>query len=429
MKKMNTSPISGMQELLPEKQAIFNKYKREIEDVYKSFGFFEIETPTIDRSEILFAKAGGETEKQIYKVVKTEESEDSADQALRFDHTVPLARYVAEHESDLTFPFKVTQIGKNFRGERAQKGRFREFYQCDIDVVGRNELPIEYDAEVINTLFSALSKLKLPGLLVRISNRKILSGLLEGLNLNHLSQEIFSIIDHSEKVSESITKERLNGLGIGEDFIKVLEKFIGFSGEISEVAIKLRDLGIESEKFNQGIEELEKVFVALEKYGLKENIVADMRIVRGLDYYTGTVFETILKDYKEIGSVCSGGRYENLAGLYTDQILPGVGGSIGLTRLFFLMNEYGLLDNSIETKVDYAIVPFSGEQYGFCFELAKKYREEGKSVDLVFSNKKIGDRIKYASKVAKFGIVVGENEVESGKVTAKNFETGEIIPA
>ena len=429
MKKINTSPISGMQELLPLEQATFNKFKKEIEEVFSHHGFLNIETPTIDRSEVLFAKAGGDTEKQIYRVVKTEETAKDADQALRFDHTVPLARYVTEHESNLTFPFRVTQTGRNFRGERAQRGRFREFYQLDIDVVGRNELPVEYDADVILTLFEALETLKLPKKIVRVSNRKILSGLLEEYNLDHLGKEIFNIIDHAEKVPVSATKEKMLPLGIGEENVEKLLEFIEISGNLKTVKEKFSALKVENEKFLAGVNELEKVLGLLEKEGLEETAIADMKIIRGLDYYTGTVFETMLPDYKEIGSICSGGRYENLAGLYTDQKFPGVGGSIGLTRLFFILNEYKLIENEKENPVDLAIIPFSEDQFEFAFSLAKKFRDEGKKVDLVLSNKKLGDKMKYASKVARFGIVIGEDEVKTGKFRIKNFETGEQVSA
>ncbi|MBQ7802792.1 histidine--tRNA ligase [Candidatus Saccharibacteria bacterium] len=429
MKKLNTSPISGMQELLPLDQSVFNKFKREIEGVFHSHGFLEIETPTIDRSEILFAKAGGDTEKQIYKVVKTEETASDADQALRFDHTVPLARYVAEHESNLAFPFRVTQIGRNFRGERAQKGRFREFYQADIDVIGRNDLPLEYDAEIIVTLFNALGKLNLPEKLVRISNRKILSGLLEEYNLDHLSKEIFNIIDHAEKVPAPVTKEKFLNLGIGEENVEKLLGFIEISGKLEEVRPKFKELNVENEKFRTGVEELLYVLSLLEKQGLSGSATADMKIIRGLDYYTGTVFETILPAYKEIGSVCSGGRYENLAELYTDQKFPGVGGSIGLTRLFFVLNEYGLISEEKENPVDLALIPFSKDEFEFVFSLAEKFRAEGKTVDIVFSGKKLGDKLKYASKVARFGIVIGEDEVKTGNYRIKNFETGEQVSA
>ncbi len=427
MKKLNTSPISGMQELLPREQAVFNKFKDEIREVYRSHGFLEIETPTIDRAEILFAKAGGETEKQIYKVVKTEEASEGADQALRFDHTVPLARYTAEHESDLNFPFKVTQIGRNFRGERAQKGRFREFYQCDVDILGRNELASEYDAEVILTLADALNRLGLPKRLVRVSNRKILAGFLEELNLQEVAGEIAGIIDHAEKVAPEKVREWLDELAIGEERVEDVLKFIEIAGTREEVVAKLTAFGFENEKFQEGVAELEKVLAILEGQNLDASVVADMKIVRGLDYYTGTVFETILPDYKQIGSVCSGGRYENLAEYYTDQKFPGVGGSIGLTRLFYIMKEYGLL-NGVETeRKRYAIVPFgnTSEEVAFAHEVAAKFRGRGKDVDIVFMNKKLGDKIKYAGKTADYLVVVGENEVKTRAFKVKNLATGE----
>lgn len=427
MKKLNTSPISGMQELLPQEQAIFNNYKETIREVYRKHGFLEIETPMIDRAEILFAKAGGETEKQIYKVVKTDETAEDADQALRFDHTVPLARYVAEHESNLNFPFKVTQIGRNFRGERAQKGRFREFYQCDIDVLGRNELAIEYDAEVILTLIDTLSALKLPKMLVRISNRKILAGFLEELNLQEVAKEISGIIDHAEKVAPEKVKEWLSELQIGDERVAEVLQFIGLAGAREEVVAKLREFGFENEKFNEGVAELEKVLKILEGQGLSDAVVADMKIVRGLDYYTGTVFETILPDYKEIGSICSGGRYENLAELYTDQKFPGVGGSIGLTRLFYVLNEYNLVQAEESDRKRYAIVPFSNSEaeVAFAYKVAAKFRGRGKDADVIFLEKKLGDKIGFAAKTADYLVVVGENEVKTGAFKVKNLATGE----
>lgn len=427
MKKLNTSPISGMQELLPKEQAVFNKYKENVREVYRHHGFLEIETPTIDRAEILFAKAGGETEKQIYKVVKTEETAESADQALRFDHTVPLARYVVEHESQLDFPFKVTQIGRNFRGERAQKGRFREFYQADIDVLGRNELAIEYDAEVILTLFEALGAFRLPKMLIRVSNRKILAGFLEELNLQEVAKDISAIIDHAEKVAPEKVRAWLDELGIGDERVAQVLQFVEIAGARAEVAEKLRKMGFANEKFNEGAAELERVLAILEVQGLSKSVIADMKIVRGLDYYTGTVFETILPDYREVGSICSGGRYENLAELYTDQKFPGVGGSIGLTRLFYVMNEYGLAQTEKLERKRYAVVPFSNSEaeVEFAYEVAAKFRGRGKDVDVVFMNKKLGDKIKFAGKTADYLVVVGENEVKTRAFKVKNLATGE----
>ena len=428
MKKLNTSPISGMQELLPKEQAVFNKFKDSVREVYRHHGFLEIETPTIDRAEVLFAKAGGETEKQIYKVIKTEESADDADQALRFDHTVPLARYIVEHESDLAFPFRVTQIGRNFRGERAQKGRFREFYQADIDVIGRNDLAVEYDAEVILTLSEALDTIHLPKKLVRVSNRKILAGFLEELNLQEVSKEIFSIIDHAEKVPAEKTKGWLSELSIGDERVANVLDFIGIAGSRTEVVARLNSLGFENEKFKTGVNELDKVLSILEKQGLNDSAIADMKIVRGLDYYTGTVFETILPDYKEIGSICSGGRYENLAELYTDQKFPGVGGSIGLTRLFYVLNEYNLIHEDDTERKRYAIVPFENNdaEIEMAYKVAEKLRGRGKEVDIVFSDKKLGDKIKFAGKTADYLVVIGEDEVKTGGFKVKNLVTGEI---
>lgn len=412
-----------MQELLPEKQAIFNQMKRQIEEVYRLHGFLNIETPMIDRTEILFAKAGGETEKQIYRVYKTGESAEESREALRFDHTVPLARYVTEHETDLAFPFRVSQIGRNFRGERAQKGRFREFYQCDIDVVSRNSLPIEYDVDVILTLFEALEKI-LPRKrkLVRISNRKILSGFLEELNLQEVKDEIFSIIDHAEKVLPEKTRENLESLNIGEERVAQVLAFINLSGKREAVLAALRGFGFENETFKEGLEELDRVFSLLESQGLEKSIILDMKIIRGLDYYTGTVFETILPDFPKLGSVCSGGRYENLAELYSEQKFPGAGGSIGLTRLFSVLDDSGILPESeVKKPVDLAIIPVSASEVDYCFGLSEELREEGKNVDLVLADKKLGDKLKYASKIAASAIVIGPDEVASGNYSIKTF--------
>ena len=416
-----------MQELLPKEQAVFNKFKDCVREVYKHRGFLEIETPVIDRAEILFAKAGGETEKQIYKVVKTEEAAEGADQALRFDHTVPLARYIVEHESDLAFPFRVTQIGRNYRGERAQKGRFREFYQADIDVLGRNELAIEYDAEVILTLSEALDALHLPPKLVRVSNRKILVGFLEELNLQEVASEIFSIVDHAEKVPLEKTKEWLAELSIGNERVDSVMNFIDIAGDRADVISRLNSFGFENQKFTEGLQELDKVLSILESQGLEGSVVADMKIVRGLDYYTGTVFETILPDYKEIGSICSGGRYENLAELYTDQKFPGVGGSIGLTRLFYVLNEYGLINEADVERRRYAVVPFgnSEPEVEMAYKVARKLREQGEDVDIVFADKKLGDKIKFAGKTADYLIVIGDDEVRTGTFGVKDLMTGE----
>ena len=426
MKKLNTSPISGMQELLPEKQAIFNNLKNRIAEVYHSHGYLDIETPSIERTEILLAKAGGDTEKQIYKVIKTTEAAEDSDQALRFDHTVPLARYVVEHESNLAFPFKVSQIGPNFRGERAQKGRFREFYQCDIDVIGRGNISISYDADVISTLLQTFKSfgLKTP-VLARINNRKILTGLLEALDLITYSTDIYSIIDHSEKVPVEKTTENLAEIGLSEENIKKILAFINLHGERSFVVKNLGNLGIDNPTFTEGISELDQVLYLLETMELKDQIIADMKIVRGLDYYTGIVFEFFLPEYREIGSMGGGGRYDNLASHFTEQNFPGVGGSIGLTRLFYVLNEYNLLPENSDKILDYAIVPISENEYDYTFSVADKLRKKGSSVTVVLTDKKLGDKLTYAAKLANNGIVIGESEAASGSFKVKDFTTGE----
>ena len=422
MKRINTSPISGTQELLPAAQATFNKLKNTLSEVYHSHGFLNIETPTIERCEILLAKAGGDTEKQIYKVVKTAESAEEASQALRFDHTVPLARYVVEHEQDLSFPFKVSQIGESFRGERAQKGRFRDFYQCDIDVIGRGQLPIYYDADVISTLLAAFSEFKLgTPVLARINNRKILTGLLEELNISDKSEDIFGIIDHAEKVAPEVTRDALMEIGLGEKTVAKLRAFINLHGDREFVVKNLRGLSIKNETFNAGVDELDLVMEMLEFDELKKQIEADMKIVRGLDYYTGTVFEFILPEYRQIGSVCGGGRYENLTGYFTEQKFPGVGGSIGLTRLFYVLNENNLVKSQEEKTIDYALIPVTDNEIEFAIRMAKDFRNKGESVTVVASDKKLGDKLKYAADIAKRGIVLGEEEIKNGSYEIREF--------
>ena len=453
MKKINTSPISGTLELLPSDQAIFNQIKTKIIKAYHLHGFQNIETPSIDRNEILFAKAGGDTEKQIYRVIKTTESAEDSTESLKYDHTVPLARYVAEHESDLNFPFKVMQIGKNFRGERPQKGRYREFYQCDIDIIGRNNLPVSYDAEIINTLSDALSSFISVPLHVRISNRKILSGLISMLGLVKKSAEIYSLIDHSEKVPAEKTKagfkETLQDEKLADIFLKfidcidsseedaiitalekilnIAEDYVSANGKKSPEFVKAVEL------YHAGVSELVAVCNLLSRLNIGRSVyaTADMRIVRGLDYYTGTVFETVLDDYKGIGSICSGGRYENLTSYYSDQKFPGVGGSIGLTRMFVTLKENGLLkvDSADTLLVDYAIVPIPNsdrqdELRFFAEDVAATLRKDGKSVDVILTEKKLRDQLSYATKIASHVIVVGEDELESRTVKAKDFNTG-----
>ena len=431
MKKINTSPISGTQELLPAEQATFNNFKFKIAEVYKSHGFFDIETPSIERTEILLAKAGGDTEKQIYQVAKTSEKfTELSKEALRFDHTVPLARYIVEHESQLSFPLKVSQIGLNFRGERAQKGRFREFYQCDIDIIGRDQLSLAYDADVISTLLDAFAAFALDTpILARVSNRKILTGFLEFMDLTDQAAAISNIIDHAEKVTPEQTKVSFEELGLDQPTIKRLLNFISLHGDRSTIVSALNDLEIANNTFVDGVTELDEILYLLESAcpTTESRIIeADMQIIRGLDYYTGTVFEFNLPEYKNLGSVAGGGRYDNLAKHFTDKSFPGVGGSIGLTRLFYVLNEHHLLTNADSNLLDYAIIPVSEQEFDESFNVASKLRAKGHSATIVFAGKKLGDKLTYATKIATHGIVLGESEIKSGTLQAKNFTTGEI---
>ena len=426
MKKFNTSPISGAEEFLPETQATFDLLKTKIRQTYKAHGYQNIDTPCIERIEILQAKAGGDTEKQIYEVKKTgEKSSVKASQALRFDHTVPLARYIVEHENSLTFPFKVQQTGFSFRGERAQKGRFREFCQCDIDIIGRDQLPIAYDADIISTLIDALQTFDLDTpLLARISNRKILAGLLNSLGLSEQTTEISHIIDHAEKVTPEQTKVSLEELKLDKKQVKTILDFINLHGPRFNVITALNNLEINDNIFYQGVSELDQVLGLLEAMNYDKQITADMKIIRGLDYYTGTVFEFVLPEYQNIGSIAGGGRYDNLASHFSAKSFPGVGGSIGLTRLFSVLNEHNLLTLRGQELTEYALIPVSELENEYAFKLADELRTKHHSVTIVLTDKKLGDKLTYAAKVAANGIVIGEQEIESGQLKVKDFATG-----
>lgn len=426
MKRINTSPLSGMQELLPNEQAVFDQLKQNISDVYHHYGFLNIETPIIERAEVLLAKAGGDTEKQIYMVSKTAESSDSADQALRFDHTVPLARYVAEHNNDIAFPFQVTQINRNFRGERAQRGRFREFYQCDCDIIGREKLPIAYDAKVIACIHDALKTFNLPEMKIRISNRKVLSGFLKTIAAEDNAAEISNIIDHAEKVPLEKSRNALQSLGLGTEIVEKIIAFMFTRGNFTEVESKLGEiLNNNLDLVREGLDELKEVFEILNQKDDMSDIEIDFMIIRGLDYYTGTVYETFLKDYREIGSISSGGRYENLASNFTDQKFPGVGGSIGLTRLFFVLNDTKLLNTAVNKPVDYVILPLSKNEYAYSIKVANQLRKNGHNVDIDFDERKLGNKFNRAAKIAKYAVVIGEDEAKTGALKRKNLETGE----
>ena len=426
--KINTKPLPGMLELLPEEQLEFDRILEIIRKNHAKFGFSPIDTPVIERTETLLAKAGGETEKQIYRFNKGDN-----DLSLRFDLTVPTARFVAENFGQLQFPFKRSQIGKVYRGERAQRGRFREFYQCDIDVIGRDTLSVNYDAEAIAVIYEIFRELNFGKFKIRINNRNITSGLLEGLNLLEKSAEIMALIDRAEKISSEEFDSQLSKINLGEQNFAKIKQFISISGESAKVIDELRILGETFEnnsRFLAGVSELEKVAEILKKMGVSEDFFKlDMLIVRGLDYYTGTVFETFLDDFREIGSVSSGGRYDNLSEYYSKEKLPGVGASIGLTRLFWCLRDLGLISPQKRSTADFLIIPFSENELEKSFEIAKQLRESGKNVEVLLEQMKIAKAFKFADKRGvNFTLVIGEQEIAENRFEFKDMKTGEKIP-
>ena len=423
--KLNTKPLPGMMELLPEEQMEFNRILGVVKAHHAAFGYAEIDTPVIERTETLLAKAGGETEKQIYRFKKGDN-----DLSLRFDLTVPTARFVAENISHLTFPFKRSQIGKVYRGERSQRGRFREFYQCDIDVIGREKLSLNYDAEVMAVIYAIFKELNLGKFTLRINNRNIMSGLFEGLGVVGSAVELMALIDRAEKISGEDFSRQLKELGIGREAEQMILEFIKIDGESGQVLQRLRDLATTFEKntrFLGGINELEKVSGVLKQMAVSEdNFKLDMLIVRGLDYYTGTVFETVLDDFKDIGSVASGGRYDNLASSYSKEVLPGVGASIGLTRLFWSLRELGLLKFQQKTPAEYLIVPFTENEVAVALDLANKMRTEGKKVEVLLEEMNIKKAFKFADKRGvKYVVPIGEDKAKRGEFVVQDMITGE----
>lgn len=423
--KINTKPLPGMMELLPEEQLEFDRICEVIRKNYEKFGFAPIDTPIIERTETLLAKAGGETEKQIYRFLKGDN-----DLSLRFDLTVPTARFVAENFGQLQFPFKRSQIGKVYRGERAQRGRFREFYQCDIDVIGRDNLNIKYDAEVIAVIYSIFRELNFGDFTLRINNRNITSGLIDGLNLIEKQAEIMELIDRAEKITPGEFYQQLEDLDLGES-AQSIKDFVEISGSCEEVLNKLRKIAqnIKNDQFKKGIDELSKVAEILKKMGVEEKYFKlDMLIVRGLDYYTGTVFETNLNEFKEIGSVSSGGRYENLSEYYSKEKLPGVGASIGLTRLFWSLRDLGLLSFLKRSNAEFLIIPFSENELEKSFKIANDLRESGKNVEVLLEEFNMKKAFKFANKRgAKYVLVIGEQEISKNVFEFKNMDTGEKL--
>ena len=421
MNKIEPRTLPGFMELLPKEQILFNKMKEKIQKSYEKFGFLPIDTPIIEMSDVLLAKAGGETEKQIYRFQKGDN-----DLALRFDLTVPLAKYVTEYYNDLSFPFRRYQIGKVYRGERPQKGRFREFYQCDIDIIGDGELSIINDAEMPAVIYSTIKDLGFKDFTICINNRKLLSGLFKELDLEDKSVDIMRIIDKIEKIGKENVIECLKDLELSGNQINDIINFIEISGTTEEKIDSLEKLNYTNEIFNEGLEELKQVVKYVKAFGVPDsNFKVDLTIARGLDYYTGTVYETFLNEYRELGSVCSGGRYDNLAEYYTDKKLPGVGISIGLTRLFYKLNELNAIKEE-QNSIAKVLVVSMVEDNSKALEVATALRSENINAEVYLENKKIKAKFKYADRLAiPYVIVIGEDEIANNTVTLKNMQTGE----
>ena len=419
--KVTPKTLPGFMELLPNNQVEFNQMVEKINESYERFGFLPLDTPVIEMSEVLLAKAGGETEKQIYRFLKGEN-----DLALRFDLTVPLAKYISMYYNDLSFPFRRYQIGKVYRGEKPQKGRFREFYQCDIDIIGDGTLSLMNDAEIPSVIYNTFKELGFNDFTICINNRKILNGIFSFLDLAENSTDILRIIDKIEKIGIEAVKGELENLGINENAISTILKFITVEGSTDEKMSELQQLNIKNELFSEGVFELQEVVKYIRALKVPEEyFTVDFTIARGLDYYTGTVYETFLNQYKKIGSVCSGGRYDNLAEFYTDKKLPGVGISIGLTRLFYQLSQMNAVKVAKKSISDVLIISMD-EDLTDCLSIATELRNSFINVEVYLEMKKMKAKMKYANKLnIPYVIIVGEEERKNQLYTLKNMETGE----
>jgi len=417
--------LSGFMELLPSKQIRFEKMTEILRRTYASYGFAPLDTPVIEDAQILLAKGGGETEKQIYRFTKGD-----SDLALRFDLTVPLAKYVALHYNELAFPFRRFQISKVYRGERAQRGRFREFYQADIDIIGDGKLDILNEAEIPAIIYKVFKGFGLSRFQIRVNNRKVLNGFYAMQGLSEKSGDIMRTVDKLDKIGAAKVKViLLEDCGLTDEQADEILKFIAITGTNAEVIAALEGYAGRNEMFDMGLSELKAVCSNLAAFGVPEaNFAVDLTIARGLDYYTGTVYETTLLDHPEIGSVCSGGRYDNLAGYYIDKALPGVGISIGLTRLFYVLDEQNLLNPALPSApADVLVLPMTAEP-GPAIALAQALRAGGLKVQLYGEQKKFKQKMAYANKLGvPFAVLLGEDEIAEGKCSVKNMLTGEQV--
>ena len=426
MAKQKPRTLSGFMELLPAPQQQMERIMEILRNTYSLYGFTPLDTPIIESAEVLLAKGGGETEKQIYRFQKGD-----SDLALRFDLTVPLAKYVALHYGELQFPFRRYQIGKVYRGERAQRGRFREFYQADIDIIGDGKLDIINEAEIPSIIYRTFSQLGLKRFQIRVNNRKILNGFYSMVGLADKSQDVMRTVDKLDKIgAEKVKTLLMEDIGVAEDVAHQVLDFIAIGGSNQEVLAALEGYQGKDELFDTGLEELSTVVRYLSAFGVpEENFAVDLTIARGLDYYTGTVYETTMLDHPEIGSVCSGGRYDNLAEYYTDKQLPGVGISIGLTRLFYVLGEQGMLNPDLPTAAaDVLVIPMGEEQQGYAIAIATALRETGIRTQLYAEKKKFKARITYAAKMGiPYAMFLGETEEQDKVVALKDLNKGEQV--
>ncbi|MCL2392853.1 MAG: histidine--tRNA ligase [Oscillospiraceae bacterium] len=424
MEKIKPRTLSGFMELLPGHQVYFDTMIRKLRESFALYGFTPLDTPLMEAAEILLAKGGGETEKQIYTL-----SKGDTDLALRYELTTSLAKYVALNYSRLTFPFRRYEIGKVYRGERAQRGRFREFYQADIDIIGDGGLDVLNEAEIPSVIYRCFKSLGLERFVIRINNRKVLSGFFEIIGVGGKVTDVLRMVDKLDKIGVTkLTEALTNDLGLTNNQVTEILDFVTHKGDPFEVIDKYRG---RNELFDSGADELAAIRQHITGLGVPDtHFKIDLAIARGLDYYTGTVYETYLLDHPQVGAICSGGRYDNLAGYYTDKNLPGVGISIGMTRLFYILQEQGLLNESVLTApADVLIIPMT-DDLSHAVLLAAAMRESGLRTQIYGENKKFKVKVSYADKLEiPYVVFLGEDEILEGKITVKDMTSGEQTTA
>lgn len=419
--KVTPKIMSGFMELLPADQIAFERLVKIVRETYESYGFVPLDTPVLELSEVLLAKAGGETEKQIYRFTKGD-----TDMCMRFDLTVPFSRFAAKNQNDLAFPFRRYHIGKVYRGERPQKGRFREFYQADIDIIGNEKLSVMYDAEIPSIMYQVLTKLGLKRFHIRMNNRKLLRGFYEALGLSEKSTDILRLVDKFDKIGADNVREGLTDLGVDSERADKILSFVNTDGSVDEMLSYLKNMGLTNESFSAGCQELETVTTALKTLGVPDtHYKIDLKITRGLDYYTGTVYETAVDDFPTWGTICAGGRYDNLAENYTDKKLPGIGMSIGITRLFDLLNGAGLINKGVQSTADVLVLPM-GDNPAYPLQVAKALRNNDIKTEVYFAETKFKNKMAYANKIGvPYVIILGEDEEKNQMVSLKNMQSGE----